>query len=89
MHITHQPIAENRQLLGVITEDDLEALQQRNRVRASHAISAMGPRWCCHRVNSPTRQKPVFLRRMTDWPRLEDPRHVLPEPLRRLIRGER
>lgn len=77
-----------QRLLGVITDDDMAALSARNEQRAAAAISRMGPRWCCHRANSPVRYPPIQMRRSSDWaPREHTPIVPLPESLRRVLRG--
>ena len=80
-----------QRLLGVITDDDVAALSARNQQRAAAAIGRMGPRWCCHRANSPVRYPPIQMRRSSDWadsavivPTGHAP---LPESLRRVLRG--
>lgn len=57
-----------QRLLGVITDDDVAALDARNKQRAAAAIQRMGVRHCLHGANSPKRAAPVRLRRATDWP---------------------
>lgn len=72
-------------LLGVLTADDVAELSARNHARAQQAIAKMGPRWCCHRSNSPRRATEGHqLRRSTDWPALTVVER-LPDPLRQLL----
>jgi hypothetical protein len=45
-------------LRAVPTAGDLEGLRARNQQRAQDAIKALGTRYCCDRVNSPSKSKP-------------------------------
>lgn len=80
-----------QRLLGVITDDDVAALSARNEQRAAAAIARMGPRYCCHRANSPVRYPPIQMRRSSDWAPVghigDTPIVPLPESLRRVLRG--
>jgi hypothetical protein len=83
--MTPMATSNSQRLLGVLTSDDIAELSARNRARAAQAIAKMGPRWCCHRSNSPRRPAEGHqLRRSTDWPALTVVER-LPEPLRQLL----
>ncbi len=81
----------SQRLLGVITDDDVAALAARNEQRAAAAIARMGPRYCCHRSNSPVRYPPIQMRRSSDWAPVGEllgvPIVPLPATLQRVLRG--